>query len=288
MKINRNKFISILLLIENLLIFLIIVFLILNVPKIDKTYLQQLKIVKNYFYFHSGFLLISFFSSFLLIFFHIFLWFFLFRFSKIEKNLLEASYTYFRVHARRLLSPFGPLSPIIFLEAENKNYSLFYISYSFFILLGSILFFILIFFSFKYFIVLIPSIFFIIVVYFVKKNFLKNFDTWQFLLLTSITFLLELTGFFIFYLTTKAFLENINIYYIFIAYLIWVITSSVSPLLYGTGSSEALSLLYIYYLGYNPYTFLLSLIYYRLITTYLPLLGLLINPHKITTKTVDK
>lgn len=275
MKINKNSILTILLLIENIFVFIFVIFLIYKLKEIEDRYLIELFSFKNYFLFNSTYLIFSILIFLAITLLHILLWYKIFKILDLEKNLIQSSYLYFKIHTKRLFSPFGPISPIINLESESRKASLSYLIYTYFVFLGSFLFFSLVFLIFKIF---LPSVLFLLILIFsfiIKRKFFRNIEVYKFLELLLITFLIESLSFYLFYLSNVIFLPGVKLIDSFIAYLIWVIISSIFPFLYGTGVSEGLSLLYVYYLGYNPTLFLFSLIYYRIITTYLPILGLL-------------
>lgn len=275
MKINKNSILTILLLIENIFVFIFVIFLIYKLKEIEDRYLIELFSFKNYFLFNSTYLIFSILIFLAITLLHILLWYKIFKILDLEKNLIQSSYLYFKIHTKRLFSPFGPISPIINLESESRRASLSYLIYTYFVFLGSFLFFSLVFLIFKIF---LPSVLFLLILIFsfiIKRKFFRNIEVYKFLELLLITFLIESLSFYLFYLSNVIFLPGVKLIDSFIAYLIWVIISSIFPFLYGTGVSEGLSLLYVYYLGYNPTLFLFSLIYYRIITTYLPILGLL-------------
>lgn len=275
MKINKNSILTILLLIENIFVFIFVIFLIYKLKEIEDRYLIELFSFKNYFLFNSTYLIFSILIFLAITLLHILLWYKIFKILDLEKNLIQSSYLYFKIHTKRLFSPFGPISPIINLESERRKASLSYLIYTYFVFLGSFLFFSLVFLIFKIF---LPSVLFLLILIFsfiIKRKFFINIEVYKFLELLLITFLIESLSFYLFYLSNVIFLPGVKLMDSFIAYLIWVIISSIFPFLYGTGVSESLSLLYVYYLGYNPTLFLFSLIYYRIITTYLPILGLL-------------
>ncbi len=275
MKINKNSILTILLLIENIFVFIFVIFLIYKLKEIEDRYLIELFSFKNYFLFNSTYLISSILIFLAITLLHILLWYKIFKILDLEKNLIQSSYLYFKIHTKRLFSPFGPISPIINLESESRRASLSYLIYTYFVFLGSFLFFSLVFLIFKIF---LPSVLFLLILIFsfiIKRKFFRNIEVYKFLELLLITFLIESLSFYLFYLSNVIFLPGVKLMDSFIAYLIWVIISSIFPFLYGTGVSEGLSLLYVYYLGYNPTLFLFSLIYYRIITTYLPILGLL-------------
>lgn len=277
MKINKNSILAILLLIENIFVFIFVIFLVYKIKEAENEYLIELFSIKNYFLFNPIHFISTILVFFLINLLHILLWYKIFQMLDLNKDLFQSAYLYFKIHTKRLFSPFGPISPIINLESENRKASLSYLIYVYFVFLGSFLFFSLIFSIFKVFLLLIVFSLILIFSLILKIRFFKNIEIYKFLELLLITFLIESLSFYLFYLSNTIFLPNIKLFDSFIAYLIWVIVSSVFPILYGTGTSEGLSLLYIYYLGYNPTLFLFSLIYYRLITTYLPILGLSIK-----------
>jgi len=101
--------------------------------------------------------------------------------------------------------------------------------------------------------------------------------------LIFISILLEFISFISFICSVYIFKNNLDISTVLIGYLIWVLISTLSPFLYGTGASESLATLFIYYSGRDPSLFLISVLYYRILTTYLPIIGLLL-PENILTK----
>jgi len=280
---KENKFLKKLLILENILITFVAFYFLLKLEKFAYNLFFYFKNIIPLFIDNIYLVILSLLSLVLIILLHIILWFEIFKINNEQKSVKEVIEIYFKIHAKRTFSPLGPISPILNIDSNLKKSTLIYFHYSAVIFLGSSLFF-LIFLLYRLpFLLIITFVFYLIIFLILKETVFKNIKIFEITKLLLISVLLELISFIAFIYCVYIFKNNLDISTLLISYLIWVLISTISPFLYGTGAGESLATLFIYYSGYNPYSFLISILYYRLLTTYLPILGIMI-PEKYLTK----
>ncbi|GIW66926.1 MAG: hypothetical protein KatS3mg095_0824 [Candidatus Parcubacteria bacterium] len=277
----KNKILKVILILENLLISIILFYFITkNFQNFKSDFLYYLYIFdsfisKNLLSFSLSFVfLIGVLMS------QIFLWKKIFDINFIKVNHLNSLYFFSLIHFKRLFSPLGPISPILNINEDFKKSTIIYTTYVIFITLGSIIFFAI------PILLLYPLLIFIFPVIFILskiiiKKIIGRLNLKDFFVLLFTSYLNEFFSYTVFIFSLKLFSININIFDSIFIYLIWVIISSLFPFLYGTGTSELLSIFLASYLGYNSALFALGIIYYRLIITYLPILLIILFKLKI-------
>ena len=283
---NKSKLLNKILILENLLITIVVLILLLKAERFIEKFVEGLSNI--YLYFSKNFLLVcnNFLVLFLILLLHAILWRKIFFYYGKNVKVSEVFKIFIKIHTKRTFSPLGPVSPILNIDHDIKTSSLIYFSYAIFIFLGSFLFFIMFFFYKIPIIFFAFVLFYILILLFLKETFFKNYDLKNYLELIFLAFLLEALSFIAFLISLWVFNNSLDIFSALLVYLIWVLVSTISPFLYGTGAGEMLATLVVYYLGYNPSLFLLSTIYYRLLTTYLPILFILIPQNLL--KILDK
>jgi len=280
---KENKILKNLLILENVLISLIVFYFLFKLEKFTYNLIFYLKNIIPVFIENIYLVILSLLSLLLMILLHIILWFDIFKINKEGKPLEEIVKIYFKIHTKRTFSPLGPVSPLLNIDSDFKKSLLIYFHYSAIIFLGSTLFF-LCFLLYRFPLFLILSLLFYIIIFLVLKEFFfKTLNFSELMKLIFISILLEFISFISFICSVYIFKNNLDISTVLIGYLIWVLISTLSPFLYGTGASESLATLFIYYSGGDPSLFLISVLYYRILTTYLPIIGLLL-PENILTK----
>jgi hypothetical protein len=273
---GEKKILKSFLILENVLITLVVFYFLFKLEKFIPNLISNFRNIIPIFIENIFLVILSLFSLVLMILLHIILWFEVFKINKEDKQLKEIIKIYFKVHTKRTFSPLGPISPILNIDSDLKKSTIIYIHYSLLIFLGSFLFF-LIFLLYRFLIFLIAAfVVYVIILLVLKETIFKNIKFFEIFKLILISGLLEFISFAAFIYSVYIFKNNLDISTILLSYLIWVLISTISPFLYGTGAGESLATLFIYYSGYDPSLFLISTLYYRLLTTYLPILGLLI------------
>ena len=284
-KIDKNKFFNIILILENFLIVFIVLLVFLKIEKFKENLFYYLKLIVPYLSHNIFLLILSLVAALLIVILHFIIWKLIFKINNIEKNYSEISKIYFKIHFKRTFSPLGRASPILNLGLDIKKSSKIYFDYSIIILLGSSLFFII--FLYKIIIIFILGLLiYTIMLLLLKEILFKDIEFKEYFKTVLTALFLEIISFITFLFSLYIFNNNLDVYTALISYLIWVLVSSISPFLYGTGASESLATLFIYYLGFNPYLYLISLLYYRIITTYLPILGTILPDNFL--KMLDK
>lgn len=274
---NKNL-IRIILILENIFIIILLGYLVIkNLKNFRENFI---------FYFYTfdilvneniNYLILSLLSVLMVIFSHIFLWQGIFSLKKIRLTYFQSLALFSFIHFKRLFSPLGPLSPILNINNNLKNSTVIYSLYLYFITLGSILFFSLLFLiTYPILLILLPIIFYLNY-FLLKKIKLLNINISKFLYFKLIlaSIVNEMFSFTAYYFSLKLFDFQLSLINSLIIYLIWVVISSIFPFLYGSGTSELLTTILIHNLGYDSALFGLAIIFYRLIISYLPLLGLI-------------
>ncbi|MCS7184161.1 MAG: flippase-like domain-containing protein [Patescibacteria group bacterium] len=288
---NKKNFLKIILVIENLLIIsLLFYFIVKNLKDFKENfsiyfYTFDIFILENYLY-----LIFSLISLIFVIISHLFLWRKIFQLNGIYLTPLQSLSFFSFIHFKRLFSPFGPISPILNINNDLKKSALIYSLYVYFIILGSIIFFSL------FFIMIYPilTIFLPLIIYFnyllIKKirSLQIDISPFNYFYLIIFSLLNEIFSFVTYYFSLKLFNLQINILESLFVYFVWSLVSSISPFLYGSGTSEFISIIVAYILGYDSSLFGLAIIFYRLIITYLPLLGLVFFKKFYPQFTLDK
>lgn len=277
--VNKNSFLKFILIVENLLIISLLLYIIIkNLKDFKEDFIfyfstLDLFLAKNFIY-----LIFSILATILVVMSHMILWKKIFQFNNIQISYWEALSIFSFIHFKRLFSPLGPISPILNINQDLKKSTIIYSLYVYFITLGSLCF-------FSFFVLLIyPWLFLGLVLiipasflFFVKKNKLFNIhlSKTDYFFTIFISFLNEFFSFLAYFFSLKLFNSDLNFLNSILIYFAWVIISSFFPFLYGSGTSELGSLILVYNLGYDAGLFSLSIIFYRLIITYFPLLGLI-------------
>lgn len=289
--LNRKNLLRIILIFENLFIISLLFYIVITNLKEFKEnffyyfYTFDIFINENYIY-----LILSLLSVILVILTHLILWKKIFYLRNQKLNYLQTLSLFSYIHFKRLFSPLGPISPIFNINNDLKTSAIIYSTYVYFITLGSFLFF-SIFLIFIYPILgfLLPLIFYFSYLI-IKKIKLINLKLTikDYIIFIFVSLGNELFSFFAYYFSLKLFSLNIDFLNSLIIYLIWIIISSLFPFLYGSGTSELITILLINNLGYDSALFGLAIIFYRLIITYLPLLGLIFYKFSYPQFTLDK
>jgi hypothetical protein len=277
---ENNKFKKILrylIIFENIFIAFVIIFIL---SKNFKNYNEKLSsylinldvfISKNINYFFISLLFLS-----LVILTSILIWKKIFTIFNYKKSFIEVFHIYIKIFFKRLFSPLGPISPILNISEDLKTSTLIFSTFVFFITLGSITFFSILFIlSWPILILAIP-----LFVYLVYKSFKKlNLKILKrdFFVILVLSYLNEFFSYSCFLYSIKFFDLKINPIDSLYIYFVWVISSSLFPFLYGSGASEILSVILASNFGYDEALFSLGIIYYRFIITYLPLILLIFD-----------
>lgn len=271
---NKNLIRTILIL-ENLFIIILLSYIIFkNLKNFKEDFIFYFYTFDIFIIENINYLFLSLLSVGMVIFSHIFLWREIFALKNIKLTYFQSLSLFSFIHFKRLFSPLGPISPLINIDKNLKSSTITYSLYIYFIILGSIIFFISAFsLIYFYFLILIFLSFYLGFIFFKKINFDIKFSTYLKLLISSI--LNECFSFLAYYFSLMLFGIKINLLSTILIYLTWVIVSSLFPFLYGSGTSELITTILVYNLNYDGSLFGLAIIFYRLIITYLPLLGLI-------------
>jgi len=275
--IKFKKILKYIIIVENFLIVFLLIFLVSkNFNNYKEKFFSYFSKIDIFVLDNLNYFLFSLISLALVISISIIIWRIIFKTFNYKKSLSEIFHLYLKIFFKRLFSPLGPISPLINIEEDIKKSTLIYSSYIFFITLGSILFFSVIFIlSWPILMLVIP--FFIYLIYNSFKKLNLKISKKDFFLLLFFSYLNEFFSYACFFYSTKIFDLNMNLIDSVYIYLVWVITSSLFPFLYGSGASEIVSIILANSFGYDGALFTLSIIYYRFIITYLSLILFIFN-----------
>lgn len=291
--LTKKNILRILLIIENLFIISLLLYIVIkNLENFKENFVFYFYTFDIFINENFSFLILALISVFLVINTHIILWKEIFQLNKIKLTYFQSLSLFSFIHFKRLFSPLGPISPILNINNDLKLSTIIYSIYIYFITLGSIIFFLLMI-LILYPIIIIAVLGLIILGYFIIKNNLLKFlnisiNKVVFSKLTISSFLNEFFSFLAYYFSLKLFTFQFNFFEALIIYFIWMLISSFFPFLYGSGTSELVVIILIHNLGYDSALFGLAIVFYRLIISYLPLLGLIFYKISYPQFKVDK
>lgn len=183
-----------------------------------------------------------------------------------------------QVDLRRAVSPIGIISAIAFFDLEKNPVrgSRVFLYHQLMIFLSDFSFYLsLLFFLWRNFWLFSFLILFWLVIFLLRRPSILDLQNWLFGLLVKLMRLLIVVAVFQAF-GLKLTLKETS--YLFIA---WDFTSSITPIFYGTGISELTATIVAFFIGVPFQLILIPLFVVRILTTYLPLILLLLPKLKL-------